>query len=735
MAKDIKFKLIVDGKEAEYSVEKLGKLLESLGYKGFRSFSKFGSETKKVEKYLEGVRRTLGRLQRTLVAIAGVWVAREVIRGFEGLAKSGIEFNKTMEQARIGIGAVLAAQTKMKDALGHELKGREKILAAQAVAAKVSRDLFEANKRTAATYRELLIMFQQALPHALAEGFKIEQIEEFTVAMSQAATAMGIPLNMMAEEMRAMLKGTITAKNTLIATALGMDKTVIKSLQGHSEELYNYIMKYLKAFQLSAIDIQRSWSGLLSNVKDIFSSTMGVAFKDFFENTKHLFSGLIQAIGTPEFEAFMTAIADAMVWFENVALDAAEAISKGFAEVYDMLKAVWDLLNKASNLAVSGVDKMYNWIYEKFPRFKPFETSTRGGASGGWGEAAKRDAAEATTAVEMFFAKLRTGMGTSKTRGDELNKILDNLKGLIIESTAKLGDSAERQKELEKAAKETEKAWAKNRNYIVQVAREMYDQRETTLKLRLEIAKLTKDKEAQLEIEKQLLESQLIAKVALGEYTEEQAKLAEQLNKLKLNKLAEELDKTGKMMKEMAKDIAQNMERAFEDFFFNAMNLKFGDMVDNFTDAIQKMFARLLASGLMKVIAGESWEEGIFGGMFGKIFSGGGGGGGESFTPTAGTGEWTYHFASGGVINEPVVGVGQRSGRGYIMGEAGPEAVVPLGGTAEPGNVIVNIENKGTEKNAEAQVRLDVRGMVIDIMMEDLISHGPYSQALKGGGV
>ena len=87
MAKDIKFKLIVDGKEAEYSVEKLGKLLESLGYKGFRSFSKFGSETKKVEKYLEGVRRTLGRLQRTLVAIAGVWVAREVIRGFEGLAK------------------------------------------------------------------------------------------------------------------------------------------------------------------------------------------------------------------------------------------------------------------------------------------------------------------------------------------------------------------------------------------------------------------------------------------------------------------------------------------------------------------------------------------------------------------------------------------------------------------------------------------------------------------------
>ena len=36
-------------------------------------------------------------------------------------------------------------------------------------------------------------------------------------------------------------------------------------------------------------------------------------------------------------------------------------------------------------------------------------------------------------------------------------------------------------------------------------------------------------------------------------------------------------------------------------------------------------------------------------------------------------------FARGGVINEPVVGLGMRSGSGYLLGESGPEEVTPLG--------------------------------------------------------
>lgn len=49
-------------------------------------------------------------------------------------------------------------------------------------------------------------------------------------------------------------------------------------------------------------------------------------------------------------------------------------------------------------------------------------------------------------------------------------------------------------------------------------------------------------------------------------------------------------------------------------------------------------------------------------------------------------------MASGGVIDEPVLGVGQRSGQRYLLGEAGPEQVRPLNGEGGGGfNIYGNI--------------------------------------------
>lgn len=41
-------------------------------------------------------------------------------------------------------------------------------------------------------------------------------------------------------------------------------------------------------------------------------------------------------------------------------------------------------------------------------------------------------------------------------------------------------------------------------------------------------------------------------------------------------------------------------------------------------------------------------------------------------------------YARGGMIEEPVFGVGQRTGQGYVFGEAGPERVVPQGRQVRP---------------------------------------------------
>jgi hypothetical protein len=50
-------------------------------------------------------------------------------------------------------------------------------------------------------------------------------------------------------------------------------------------------------------------------------------------------------------------------------------------------------------------------------------------------------------------------------------------------------------------------------------------------------------------------------------------------------------------------------------------------------------------------------------------------------------------LAKGGIINEPIFGVGQNTGKGYIMGEKGPETITPGIGTSTGGgpNITINI--------------------------------------------
>ena len=52
-----------------------------------------------------------------------------------------------------------------------------------------------------------------------------------------------------------------------------------------------------------------------------------------------------------------------------------------------------------------------------------------------------------------------------------------------------------------------------------------------------------------------------------------------------------------------------------------------------------------------------------------------------------------------------------------------------------PGNVVVNIENKGTPQDATAsEPRFDGEKFVIDIITRDLRNNGPVRKALRGGG-
>ncbi len=102
-------------------------------------------------------------------------------------------------------------------------------------------------------------------------------------------------------------------------------------------------------------------------------------------------------------------------------------------------------------------------------------------------------------------------------------------------------------------------------------------------------------------------------------------------------------------------------------------------------------------------------------------------------------------FASGGVVDGPTIfPIGTNTG---IMGEAGPEAILPLArgadgklgvsvdGSGGPKSVHVNIENNGgASQIVSSSSTTDIDGTVINIVLEDIRRGGPLRDSLKGLG-
>jgi hypothetical protein len=257
---------------------------------------------KPAHEELSSLDRTLQRLQRTAIAFIGMAILSEALKIPRELISAAVEYNSTLETTKLGISAILVAQGTFRDSQGEALIGTNALNAAMGMASDISKQLQVDNLETAATYEQLAKAYQQTLAPGLEAKLNPNQIREYTVAMIQAASALGVNLDMLAEETRSMLRGTITPRNTLIATALGIRNEDIARYRGDADSLFNYIMGRLSAFKNAGEESQKTWAGMLSNVKDSIAQVLGVGMKNVFDYLKQ--SGLdlqkFLIIRTPE---------------------------------------------------------------------------------------------------------------------------------------------------------------------------------------------------------------------------------------------------------------------------------------------------------------------------------------------------------------------------------------------------------------------------------------------------
>lgn len=149
---------------------------------------------------------------------------------------------------------------------------------------------------------------------------------------------------------------------------------------------------------------------------------------------------------------------------------------------------------------------------------------------------------------------------------------------------------------------------------------------------------------------------------------------------------------------------------------------------------LKMLILKNLSGMLGNVFGGLEGGGGLFGGMFG--FADGGAFSHGRVIP----------FAKGGVVHRPTV-FPMASGAG-LMGEAGPEAVMPLerdshgrlgvvasGAAAEPPTVVVNVINETSQPVTATQTGQSfdeqVRQMVVGVILRDQATNGPITQNFR----
>jgi len=212
-------------------------------------------------------------------------------------ASATLKWSGDMETFGLSITSSLVTGGKYIDqTTGKALKTADAFGMARESAKGILQELQAANLQTIATLDQLARVYVETLPIALQKGFNVKQVKEFTLATVQAAGAIGLEMDMIAEETRAMLTPSINPRFSRVAVALGLTNEDIRQHSQNAETLFSFLMQKLEGFRLAGELTQRTWKGLWSNLKDIGLQAGGMAIEPLFLAIKEAIEGTLAGL-------------------------------------------------------------------------------------------------------------------------------------------------------------------------------------------------------------------------------------------------------------------------------------------------------------------------------------------------------------------------------------------------------------------------------------------------------
>ena len=254
-----------------------------------------------LEKSLKGQLGTAQKLlftfRRLVGALAIFTLARRGVQAFQDLVRQGIQFNDTVATAQLGIAGLVVTLGDVRDSMGNSVSATEQLNLALGVARQQTALLRQDSLKTVATFEQLLDTFQVSVGPGLAAGLNLDEVRQLTVDISQAASALGVPQNQLAEEVRSLLSGTIQARTTRIATALGISNEDVRRLK-ETGELFDVLEQKFQGFSEAAERQARTtFSGITTLLRGLFQEVLGQAaaplFQDLIKAGNDLFDNVL----------------------------------------------------------------------------------------------------------------------------------------------------------------------------------------------------------------------------------------------------------------------------------------------------------------------------------------------------------------------------------------------------------------------------------------------------------
>jgi Flp pilus assembly pilin Flp len=233
-----------------------------------------------------------------------LYAALKVVEGIKEFIHTGVEFNATLETARIGIAASTGALGEITDATGRALHGEEAFTAGLQIADEQTRKLIADSLRTTSTFEQLVEQMQAVEGAGLRAGGSLEQIRRIVVGASQAAGALRIPTDQITVTLIQAFEGHARVTNRL-AAELGLTTAILKQWQEQGT-LVDHLVELFGRFDTIGTHVQGTWTGITARVRDVFQIFSGEATRGALTTIETSLSGIFSQLydfSTGEFTA------------------------------------------------------------------------------------------------------------------------------------------------------------------------------------------------------------------------------------------------------------------------------------------------------------------------------------------------------------------------------------------------------------------------------------------------